>query len=448
MSRYIKYISAILLAVMCCLPMVVAADENEYEPVVSVDSFVIDSNENEQIKATMFAKADHAEAIQYDYTVSVVTDISQDGKQVAKGSGTTGEFVQIDIDMSRINSNDSYRFKIMLTYTVDGKDEFATAISKVFAFTQESYADNLKGRDITVDMTGGMVTVDWNRYMSYGADGVLVIIEQDGEKKVEEIIYKDTAKYYKHYFDKDVKEIKVTLKQVIDGELSEGITDTLTVKKGQNPDEFYLLFPEGSDRYNLIWSVQYKNAEDMSVMWKGTGFSNTSKLNGDGTHVIDMKEDNEYVYVEYTDKNAIKWTYEFATDLATYAPDIDLLEAYNGTTVKSSSIILAGKVSDTTATVTLNGKETKVDGSGMFQGEVLLQTGKNVITIEATSTRGKASRKSLTIYKESGGMFEEAGSFFAQYAPLIITLTVSVVFIVVLILSSKKKGGKKGEKQA
>ncbi len=446
MKKYIKYISTLLLAMICCMPMVVSAEpEDEYEPAVTVESFVIDSNENEKIKATMMATADTE--ISYSYTVSLVTDISQEGQKVASGTGKTGVAEEVSIDMTDANSYSAYRFKIVLTYTVDEVEEFATAFSKPFEFIQETYADELKGKTITVDMTSQIITIDWSKHMSYGADGVLVTIDVDGENKVEEIIYSSDAKLYEHYIEDEDNQVVINLKQIKDGKLSQGITETINLKKDDSSTDFYLILPQGNDQYNRIWSIEYRNGSETALTWKTDNDKSNLTLTDDGTFQVEMEEDNQSLHIEYTDTNGVIWTYDLATDVAAYTPNIDMLESYNGSTVKSSSIIMVGKVSDTSAQITLNGEAVEVDGNGTFQGEVALEIGKNVVTIEATSQIGKTARKTVTIYRESSDTATEAGNILTEYMPLIITLGVSLVFIVVLILASKRKG-KKHEKQA
>lgn len=437
MKKYIKYISALLLAMICCMPIVVSAEPEEDQPAVSIDSFIINSNENDKINATMKTSADTD--IRYSYTVSVVTDISQDGQKVASGSGTTGKDQDINIDMSDINTYSEYRFKIVLTYTVDGEEEFATAFSKPFEFIQDTFSEDLSGKQLTVNMTSREITIDWSRYMKYGGDAVLVTIEVDGEKEVEELVYSSDQKFYDYHFEETAKVVNITLKQAIDGKLSEGIKATVNLVKDESSKEFYLIFPADSEQFNRTWNIQYRNGSDTQVIWKTDKDRTTLKLTDAGTFLVEMEETNKSLYIEYKDENDVTWIYDFATDVAAYAPDINMLESYNGSTVQSSSVVLVGKISDKAATITLNGNAAEVDTDGIFQGEVKLEDGKNVITIEATSSVGKTARKTIIVYKESTKLVEEVGNIFNEYMPLIITLGVSMVFIVVLIFAAKRK---------
>ena len=166
----------------------------------------------------------------------------------------------ISVENGEINEYKlGYLFKIVLSYTVDGEEQFATAFSKTFAYTQQSYAEELKGRDITVNMTSNTITIDWSRYMRYSADAVLVTIEVDGEKKVEELIYSADEKLYEYDFEEGAKNVEIILKQAIDGKLSEGLRDKINLEKNPDKKDFCLIFPQGNDQFNRTWNIQYVN---------------------------------------------------------------------------------------------------------------------------------------------------------------------------------------------
>lgn len=444
MEKYFKIISILLLVVILGTPQAVKAEPEDGESLVSIDSFVINSNENEKINATLQASA--ATEIYFGYKVAVVTDISQDGKEVARGRGKTGEDVSVDIDMSNINTYDSYRFKITVTYSVDGQDYFANAYSKEFDYTQESYANDLSGRDIEVDMTAKILKINWRNYTEWSAESVLVIIDVDGENVVEDVIPKD-ENGYEYYFDQNTKQITVTLKQVVDGKLSKGIVDTINIVKEENSDEFYLKFPSEEKQYGSVWNVEYFNGSASKVLWKADSDKEELELEGNGSFLIDLEEDNDSLLVSYTDDNGILWRYEFWTDIVVYAPTIKLLEEYDGSSVESSSLILSGKVDDANATVKINDKEVEVDKDGMFSGTVDLAGGKNVINIEASNAVGKASRTSVTVFKEGGDSVVDDVNIFGEYTTLIITFGVSVVLLVVLIVIARRDRSKANEKE-
>lgn len=442
MEKFTKIIGALLLAVILCTPLVAKADPvDDVEQPLKIESFVLNSNENERINATLNATADTE--IFFDYKVTVVTDISQEGKEVASGRGRTGEDVNVDINMYNINTYDNYRFKITVTYSVDEQEYFTTAYSKVFDYTQESYAEDLSGRDIVVDMSAKIVQIDWSSYDSYSAESVLVIIEVDGEKVVEDVIPR-TDNGYEYYFNQDTKQITVTLKQVFDGKLSKGITDTIDIVKASDSKDFYVSFPSDEAQYNTIWSIDYFNADADKVYWKTDSDNNEIELSGNGSFLIEMKEENSTLLLNYTDKSNVQWKYEFWTDIVSYAPTVQFLEEYNGSSVEASSITLSGKVDDANATVKVNGEEVEVDANGMFAGTVDLEVGENVVSVEASNAVGKTSRTSLTIYKSGASSIVSDTSFFGQYSTLLITFVVSLVLLAILIVIVKK-GGKKDE---
>ena len=167
------------------------------------------------------------------------------------------------------------------------------------------------------------------------------------------------------------------------------LTDTIDIVKADNTDDFYLEFPSEEEQYGSVWNVKYFNGTENKVTWKADSAKKDLELDGDGSFLIDMGENNESLIVNYTDANNISWKYEFDTEIIIYAPTIKLLEEYDGSRVKSSSLVLSGKVDDASAMVKINGREVEVDKNGMFTDMVTLETGKNVINLEASNKVGK-----------------------------------------------------------
>lgn len=444
MDKFIKVIVVIFAALTIYSPFTVNAEPEETEQPLRIESFVLNSNENERINATLKTTADIE--IHYNYTVAVVTDISQTGKEVASGRGKTGEDVSVDINMSSINTYDAYRFKITVYYTVEEQDYVTNTYSKVFDYTQESYADDLKGRDLVIDMVAKVLKVNWKNYDNHNANSIVVLIDVDGKSVVEEVVERG-EEVYEYYFDQDAKQITLTLKQVFNGKLSKGITDTLDIEKSADTTEFYLKFPEGNEQYDNIWNIEYVNAVSNKVYWKTDSKNEELELEGNGTFLVDMEDDNSSLYVKYTDKNNVVWEYSYLTSISAYAPNISLLEQYNGSSVKASSITIAGKVDDKNATVRVNGTDAKVNDNGIFSYTVDLESGENIINIEASNTMGKTSRTTFTIYKSGDSGIVSDTSFLGQYSTLLITFAVSTVLLVVFIVAVRK-GGKNDEKEA
>lgn len=446
MKKYIKLISSLLLAMMLLVPVNVKADVevNDGEQPLKVDEFIINSCENEKYNATL--KTSAATETYYDYKITVVSDISQEGKEVARGSGKTGEDVEVIIDMTNINTYDNYRFKITVTYYYEGNEYFTHAFSKIFEYTQESFAEDLSGRDIEVEDTAKMLTVKWDRYTRGNVESIFVVIETDGLKDVEELVPRNKDQYV-YYYDKDTKQITITLKQVINGKLSKGITDTIDIVKSEGTKDFYLEFPDDNGQYDSVWNIKYHNGEKTKVSWEFDNDRKSLEVEGDSTFLIDIPEKNQCLTVTYKDNNEVSWKYQFDTDIVTYAPVIKLLEDYDGSRVKTSSITLAGKVDDMNAKVKVNGDEVEIDKNGKFIGNVQLNTGKNVITLEATNNIGKSSKTTITVFKSGDGKAADEGGILGEYSTLIFTACVSVVLLVVLIVVSRIKRGKTDEKE-
>ena len=434
-----------MCVIFICLPMYVKAEPTEVEQPLKIDSFVLNSNENERINATL--KTSAAMEISFEYRIAIITDISQNGAEVAHGRGQTGEDTIIDIDMSGINTYDNYRFKITVTYYVEDQKYIANSYSQIFEYTQESYAEDLSGRDLTVDALARVLKINWSRYDSYSADSVLVAIDVDGERVVEDVIPAGDGGY-DYYYDENTKQITVQLKQVIDGKLSNGLTDTIDVVKATDTKDFYITAPEANKQYDAIWNIHYFNGEATKLNYKTDSNSGEYEFNGNGSFLIEMNDDNQKLFISYMDAKNVLWEYDFITTIVEYAPTIQLLEEYNGATIDGGSVTIVGKVDDTNATIKVNGAEVSVDDKGTFRKTVELVAGKNIIDIEATSIIGKSSRTSVTVYKAGTDEGIKETSFISKYSTLIVSLSASVILLVILCVIVKKGGKKKNEKEA
>ena len=348
--------------------------------------------------------------------------------------------------MYSINTHDNYRFKITVTYTVGEQKYTALSFSQIFEYTQETYAEDLGGRDLTVDVMAKILKINWARHDSYRANSVLVIIEADGTKVVEDVIpIGDEG--YDYYFDQNTKQITVTLKQVVEGKLSKGITDVIDIEKPADTKDFYITMPEANKQYDAIWNISYYNGQATPLNWRTDSDRGEYEFNGNGSFLLEMKEDNQNLSVTYTDAKNVVWEYKMLTTIVDHAPTVQLLEKYNGTSVEGASITIVGKVDDTSATVKVNGSEVEVTSNGTFSKEVDLTVGENVIDIEASSIVGKNSKTSITVYKSGEDNIIKETSFLSKYSTLIVSLGVSVVLLVVIIVVARK-GGKKNEKEA
>ena len=153
-------------------------------------------------------------------------------------------------------------------------------------------------------------------------------------------------------------------------------------------------------------------------------------------------DDREELTVEYNLDEHIKWVYKFPLVIADYAPNITLLEKYDGVTVATSDYTIVGKVDDVNAKITAEGCEVTQNDDGTFSIKAELEDGKNTIVIEAENKIGKTSKSVVNLYLDNSGSVIEKNSIIDKYLPLIITLSLSCVLIVAIIVLTKKKGQK------
>ena len=443
-NKKIVGIISLLMFFILLLPIKALAVEED-EPVVGLDSFIVNSMENEIYNISMIAKTAEGVTgpIEYSYKVYLVTNISEQGKEMVSGNGKTGETVTFDIDMNNANSYSEYRFKILYEYKYNDEEQFSYGFSQKFEYEQKSYAEELKNVNYTVDVLGNQLLIEWDKYGQAG-DKAIISIDIDG--KVSDEMVDISESKYEAFFEKTAKKITVNIKQVCKGLLSEGV-DTVISLDNTGSNEFYLEFPEENERFSSNWNIAYYNAKDNIVKWYAD--SNSAKeltLNNTGSFMIEIEDENcKELTVEYNSQENIKWLYKFPVVIADYAPNITLLEKYDGITVKTSKYTIAGKLDDANAKVSAEGCKVTQNDDGTFFVEVDLKNGKNSITIEAENKIGKKTRSVITIHKEKGDSIIEENSKIAKYLPLIITLLASIILIIVMILLTKKRKQKNEE---
>lgn len=444
-KRKIGIISFLMFFILILPVKVLAVEEDE--PVVSLDSLVVNSMENEIYNITIIAKTDAsvAEPIDYKYTVFLVTNISDEGKEMVSGRGTTGEEVTFDVDMNRINSFPEYRFKIRFEYEYNGNEEFSHGFSQKFEYEQQSYEDEAECIDYIVDVTGNVINLRWSSYELNG-DKLIISSDIDGEVK-EEMIEADECQY-DIFFEKDSKVVTIKVIRVKDGLMSKGKE---TVIKLDNTDkrDFYLKFPEEKDRYSIYWNVRYFNGDNTTVKWYLDDKSPKEiTLNTSGSFMIDIFDENaKELTVEYNSSEHIMWKYVFPVVIGDFAPQITFLENYDGITINGKgTYTIVGFVDDKYAKVTANGLEVNQSEDGSFYVNLELKSGKNVFVIQAENAIGKTSKSEINIYNTYGtGVISKI----QEYRPFIQTLAASILVIVVMLVVlhiRRKRNAKKENK--
>lgn len=420
-----------------------AADPNE--SLVTVDSFVINEENDGVYNVTMVVTAEDAipDGTYFDWKVYLVTNTSDVGTELRSGWSRIGDEINMDLNLSRMNSYPEYRFRIDIFYSMNDEEYSTSAFSMPFEYEQIAYTDDLEAMDVTVDVSGFEITVDWSNYAGYSNEYVVVNISVDGEQVIEELMA-NRDYHYSYIYSENAKEIAITLRNVDDGLASEGLTKVIDLTQSDTKG-FHISFPEDNARFDAVWKLPYTGASETEIRWEDDYKEHTETLNGNGTLLIDIPEGSEKLVVEYVDEEQVKWHYNFLTITGVTAPTVSFLENYDGCKIARDEIMIVGMVDDRYATVTVEGVENyelTQEEDGSFRVNVALEEGKNTIEVYATNQLGMTSKSSVTVYrqtKEVKASLKKANPI-KKYLPLIITGLCSVAAIVVLILGTKKRG--------
>lgn len=116
-----------------------------------------------------------AENTGYKYSVmAVISKDTLNGKELASGSGNTGEDVTVDVSLADLSTYSEYYLLLYVSYNDNGSEVFDYAYSDSFSYTNSKSPELLDAVDITVAHDSKSITVDWDKHINYNIKSVYV----------------------------------------------------------------------------------------------------------------------------------------------------------------------------------------------------------------------------------------------------------------------------------
>lgn len=191
----------------------------------------------------------------------------------------------------------------------------------------------------------------------------------------------------------------------------------------------------GSGQFILEYFTNMKRPISLSV--SGVEESGLS-LSGEGYLGVSLKQGSNTVYAVFEGDDNIFHVVDTEIYYDAYPPEINLYEDLDGKTYNNDRIEILGSISGGNI-LTANGENIETDASGEFSIPFLLNSGENVLTLEAFDINGNSTVQVLTLYKPfSTEDLGNAGDCI-KFLPLFVSLLVSVLIIVWSILFLKKR---------
>lgn len=407
----------------------------EGEEGLWIQSFKVDAVK-ENTASVSFSAQKGDEDISYRYEIYAVADVEDSGqKELASGSARAGENVKLDVELSSLTSYDSYKLMLRVTYDNGSAEFFDSAESEVFSFSNTETPERISDYKLYVDETNGTCYLDWDEFSDWNFDSYFISAFADEDKSEPVFSGEITGGQtdYEFSFPFETKTLEVNLYYRDNGILSQPKTKTVDFENGErlvlSTDEI-----TSSAQAILEYNVASERVLKISLNENQSG---EYRLTGSDSLGVTLAEGTNSLYAEFESDDNIFYYVSKEILYDAYPPEILLYEDLDGKTFDAGSVVISGKVKSGTK-LTVNGEETALDDEGGFSFSVDLDSAEVKVTLEASDAAGNASVQSLTLKRAVNAVLAATGKI-ADYIPLLIALSESVIFIIMALLFIKKK---------
>lgn len=312
-----------------------------------------------------------------------------------------------------------------------------------------AFADELlpamQGLDVQIDMSNKTMVLDWENYREY-CDHYLVAVatgEKDGQP----------------YFYQSIKNRTSVSVPLPEGK-SQFTVEISYFRYNGSASQVYRRTVDLKPISCQIGTDTYTSSAQAEIIYQSTGNVNADiyvndqmqsvQLSGSGKISINLKEfQNEIRAVcKIDDMTAISYQWEVYSDRI--PPKIRLFENVDGIEVREPSFILSGEA-DGAEQVVINGESVSLSEHYVFQKEIILQEGENILEVSAVDVAGNKASVTVSLFHgqirdEISG--EETESIWLEnWLPAIFALflgTLGVLVVLLTLLVLEKRAKKKG----
>ncbi len=381
-----------------------------------------------QIPVDFAVSGDEGET--YDYSIMLTTSNNTlDGKVLYESWATANEMQNIMVDMHDVNTYSSY---YLMIYVSNDDGYFDYAYSDAFSYTNENAPEKLQNIDVTIYHDSQYVNLDWDEYVGYGLNSVIVEYSIDGEVQYDEEITDERNADYNYEEGAKVLSFKVYVEY--DGLISEAYEFDVNL---EDDDVIEFEFPNSGVVYSNIWSFDYEDADNTYVEFYVNEDRYEYDLDGSGSKFFNLSQDMNTITANYKDQKGVTHVYKRMANVSLVTPTLQLNKDINGVVTENDSIIIAGKTNATE--VVING-ETVSASDGIFTYKMPLVEGNNNIDITAKIGDKEAALNAVVVREaeaEEKGIISKEFPFWIIY--LLVGVLISIAGIVLMVKVNKKK---------
>jgi len=387
---------------------------------------------SESDKMSVAFRADYKpEDIHYNYELYAVSTTDQEAViKVAEGSAKSGEEKSIDVKMSGL-SGDNYVLRLEVYYYDGYLEVFDTMISEAFDYDNPNEPQVIEDFKVKLDVGNLVCYIDWNDYVSYGADSYQVEAKVAGET-VYKAEWERDIRQDSILFPADATALEISLSYKDGNIRSEKKIKTIPL----TDESLTIITPEVTNSSQVV--LKYNVQKDCFIATNVNGAEGLYQVSGEGEIAFDLQEGINNVYAEMESDDLITYVVDTEIYCDFIPPEIVLYEELDGKTFYTDSAPIIGKISGGNV-LRVAGETITPDENGNFTYNAVLSMGENLIELEAEDVNGNTSKMVLTLYKGSdlvGGVISKIG--LAEPLPLLVTLLASMVIIMIALFVMKK----------
>ena len=419
----VLYGALLALALVFFRTVHVSATVNpEYGDVIKItpleiSDFSFGSVNNERLEDVRFTVSGGTGSYEYALAVGVLgSDGGIEGsREFYQSSATLGQEVVLNCDLRDLLDSYNQYVLILNVWKTYGQLEISeSAIANgTFSYVNSNTPDAIEDFRVIVDVAGHAVYIDYADWAVRSAQSYLVFVDDGSQEAYINTLQSDetgTAVLIEE--DANSLTIEVSYKDG-NGRQSEILKKTVEIID-------FVTFEVAEVTANAQAKISYDTPKEITVkvyVSKGHIFSPAEenedyqeiKLSGRGFFSVNLYEFDNLISIEYDAGNNITIVKQATVHRSLVnAPILILPEHMGAISVSEDTFDIVG-LTESGATITINGLPVSTENDGSFVTKVELMDGENVFEITASDGAGNIAAQNVVIIKTDGSSGSDIG---------------------------------------
>ncbi len=411
---------------------------SSYTNPLTITEFSVGEKDRNYIPVSFTVEGDD---VYYNYKIdAVITDESGDvigERELEIGYAPANEFTETQVYIRDLSDYDAYKLRLNV-WRNDGVVEVFDSKISDNTFEITGNVDPLNGTVLVeVDLTDEMVFADFSDIRGYGE--YLVAFFDDSTSKTEPFYHLDCGEDTKSVsalYPPEAKEIRLVITRSYNGQNTNQLTKIIKLQTGVS-----ISSPEQTVFNSQSMKVEYNASNAVSADIIVGEKKDTVNLQGSGFFSVGLSEGYNEIEIQYRlkDDENVLYSLKLEASLDNTPPVLRLPEHKNIVTTSDKEYIIVG-VTEAGALLNIGGVDVSVNPDGTFMHAVTLSDKEdtNTISVVASDMAGNVAKQDVIIKKASGnilaGATREEGSSLLRFAPVVLAVVVSGLFVVAGVL--------------